>query len=132
MRFSRQCQERNTFSFKCMKCSAISISRGVITILVLGQHGLIGEVRSDIDLSYLSDTIFLFRYFEARGNMFKALSVAKSRTTSHQTSIREFRLGRQGVEIGNPLKDFEGVLSGLPAYRGTTPLLSAEPAIDEI
>jgi circadian clock protein KaiC len=106
--------------------------QGINTILVLGQHGLIGEVRSDIDLSYLSDTILLFRYFEARGNMLKALSVAKSRTTSHQTSIREFRLGRLGIEIGNPLRDFEGVLSGLPAYRGATPLLSVETGTGEV
>ena len=102
--------------------------QGIITILVLGQHGLIGDVRSDIDLSYLSDTILLFRYFEAKGEMLKALSVAKSRTTEHQTSIREFRLSPKGIEIGEPLKDFEGVLSGLPAYRGATPLLSAEIA----
>jgi circadian clock protein KaiC len=102
--------------------------QGVVTILVLGQHGLIGEVKSDVDLSYLSDTILLFRYFEARGEMLKALSVAKSRTTPHETSIREFRLARDGIEIGEPLKDFEGVLSGLPTYSGATPLLSSRSA----
>jgi circadian clock protein KaiC len=105
--------------------------QGVITVLVLGQHGIVGEVRSDVDLSYLSDTIVLFRYFEAQGEMLKAVSVAKSRTTAHQASIREFRLTTHGVAIGDPLKDFEGVLSGLPAYRGSTPLLSAEPAASE-
>jgi circadian clock protein KaiC len=102
--------------------------QGVITVLILGQHGIVGEVRSDVDLSYLSDTIVLFRYFEAQGEMLKAISVAKSRTTAHQSSIREFLLGRSGIQIGNPLKDFEGVLTGLPAYRGTTPLMIAEPA----
>lgn len=102
--------------------------QGVITMLVLGQHGIVGDVRSEIDLSYLSDTIVLFRYFESRGNVLKAVSVAKSRVSDHQTSIREFRLTKAGVEIGDPLKDFEGVLTGLPNYRGTTPLMSAEPA----
>ncbi len=102
--------------------------QGVVTMLVLGQHGIVGDVRSEIDLSYLSDTIVLFRYFEARGNVLKAISVAKSRTTEHQGSIRQFRLTNSGVEIGKPLKDFEGVLTGLPNYRGTTALLSAEPA----
>jgi circadian clock protein KaiC len=105
--------------------------QGVTTILVLGQHGLIGEVRSDVDLSYLSDTIVLFRYFEAHGEILKAVSVAKSRTTAHEASIREFRLGPKGMEIGQPLKDFEGVMSGLPSYRGTTPLLSADVAAPE-
>ena len=102
--------------------------QGVITMLVLGQHGIVGDVRSEIDLSYLSDTIVLFRYFEARGNVLKAISVAKSRTTEHQGSIREFRLTNTGVEIGKPLKDFEGVLTGLPNYRGETALMSASPA----
>jgi circadian clock protein KaiC len=105
--------------------------QGVITILILGQHGIIGEVRSDVDLSYLSDTIVLFRYFEAQGEMLKAVSVAKSRTTPHEASIREFRLGAGGLQIGEPLKDFEGVLAGLPSYHGSTPLLAAEPAAAE-
>jgi circadian clock protein KaiC len=102
--------------------------QGVITMLLLGQHGIIGDVRSEIDLSYLSDTIVLFRYFETRGNVLKAISVAKSRTTEHQPSIREFRLARSGVQIGEPLKDFEGVLTGLPNYRGSTPMMAAEPS----
>lgn len=101
--------------------------QGVITMLVLGQHGMIGDVRSEVDLSYLSDTIFLFRYFEAKGSLLKAFSVVKSRVTPHQSSIREFRLTSSGIEVGEPLKDFEGVLTGAPAYRGATPLLSAHP-----
>jgi circadian clock protein KaiC len=106
--------------------------QGVITLLILGQHGIIGDVRSEVDLSYLSDTIILYRYFEAQGNMLKAMSVAKSRTTAHEASIREFRLGEGGLQIGEPLKDFEGVLTGLPTYRGSTPLLSADPAAGEV
>ncbi|MGZ9099172.1 MAG: ATPase domain-containing protein [Brevundimonas sp.] len=102
--------------------------QGVITMLILGQHGIVGDVRSEIDLSYLSDTIVLFRYFEWRGNVLKAISVAKSRTTEHQSTIREFLLSGGGVRIGDPLKDFEGVLTGLPNYRGSTPMMSAEPA----
>lgn len=102
--------------------------QGVITMLILGQHGIVGDVRSEIDLSYLSDTIVLFRYFESRGHVLKAVSVAKSRTSAHESSIREFRLTRSGIEIGVPLEDFEGVLTGLPNYRGKTALLSATPA----
>jgi circadian clock protein KaiC len=105
--------------------------QGVVTILILGQHGIIGDVRSDVDLSYLSDTIVLFRYFEAHGEMLKAISIAKSRTTANEATIREFRLGRAGIVIGSPLKDFEGVLSGLPTYRGETPLLAADAAAGE-
>ena len=105
--------------------------QGVITMLILGQHGMVGDVRSDVDLSYLSDTIFLFRYFEAKGALLKAFSVVKSRVTPHQSSIREFQLTSHGIEVGEPLKDFEGVLTGAPAYRGSTPLLAAEPAAAE-
>src|SRR4028118_566616 len=92
--------------------------QGVITMLILGQHGMVGDIRSELDLSYLSDTIFLFRYFEAQGTLLKAFSVVKSRVTPHQASIREFRLRRDGIEVGEPLSDFEGVLTGAPAYRG--------------
>jgi circadian clock protein KaiC len=102
--------------------------QGVITMLVLGQHGIVGDVRADVDLSYLSDSIVLFRYFEARGEVFKAISVAKSRVTAHEGSIREFQLSPAGVEIGEPLKNFEGVLTGLPIYRGGTPLMASTPA----
>ena len=105
--------------------------QGVMTMLVLGQHGIVGDIRSELDLSYLSDTIVLFRYFESRGNVLKAISIAKSRVTEHQTSIREFQLTGEGMRIGKPLADFEGVLAGLPNYRGGTPLMAATPAAAE-
>lgn len=95
----------------------------VVTMLVLGQHGLVGEIRSDVDLSYLSDAILLFRFFEARGRLLKAVSVVKSRTNEHELTIREFRLGKTGVEVGEALFDFEGVLGGIPSYKGGMPLL---------
>ncbi|WP_332824480.1 ATPase domain-containing protein [Ramlibacter sp.] len=97
--------------------------RGVVTILILGQHGVLGEIRSEVDMSYLSDAILLFRFFEARGKLLKAVSMVKSRTNHHEQTIREFRLGPRGLEFGNELTDFEGVLSGVTAYRGDLPLL---------
>lgn len=95
----------------------------IVTMLVLGQHGLVGEIRSDVDLSYLSDAILLFRFFEARGSLLKAVSVVKSRTNEHELTIREFRLGKTGVEVGEALVDFEGVLGGIPSYKGGMALL---------
>ena len=97
--------------------------RKLVTIVVLGQHGLLGEIRSDVDLSYLSDGILLFRFFEARGRLLKAVSVVKSRTSQHELTIREFRLGAGGLEVGTALADFEGVLTGVAAYKGQLPLL---------
>lgn len=97
--------------------------QGVTTLLVLGQHGLVGEVRTDVDLSYLSDAILAFKFFEARGELRKAVSVVKSRTAAHELAIREFRLGANGLQVGDALEDFEGVLSGLPSYHGGTALL---------
>jgi circadian clock protein KaiC len=98
---------------------------GIMTILILGQHGVVGDMRSDIDLSYLSDTIMLFRFFESKGEVLKAISVVKSRTSAHEHTIRQFRLSTQGIEVGEPLTDFEGVLSGVPSYRGNIPMLGA-------
>lgn len=104
---------------------------GVVTILVMGQHGIIGEVRSDVDLSYLSDSIVLFRFFEALGAVRQAVAVVKSRTAAHERTIREFRLDEMGLHVGQALHDFEGVLSGLPAYRGKGRMLGpgASPEI---
>jgi circadian clock protein KaiC len=97
--------------------------RGVVTLLILGQHGLLGEMRTDVDMSYLADAILLFRFFEARGRLLKAVSMVKSRTNQHEQTIREFRLGTKGLEVGAELTDFEGVLAGITAYRGKMPLL---------
>ncbi len=99
---------------------------GVTTLLILGQHGLVGEVRSDIDLSYLSDTIILMRFFEAAGAVRRGLSVVKTRTSDHEPTIREFSLGPTGLAIGAVLRDFDGVLSGTPVYRGSAGALMEE------
>ena len=97
--------------------------QGVVTVLVLGQHGLVGEVHADVDLSYLSDTIILMRFFEAAGEVRRGLSVVKTRTSDHEPTIREFRLGSGGLQIGAVLRDFDGVLSGTPVYRGSAQAL---------
>jgi circadian clock protein KaiC len=99
--------------------------QGVTTVLVLGQHGLIGEVRTDVDLSYLSDTTVLLRFFESNGRLRRAVTVIKSRTANHALTIHELQLGRDGIEIGQPLEGFQGVLTGLPSYRGATPMMSS-------
>ncbi|HVH55853.1 MAG TPA: ATPase domain-containing protein [Vicinamibacterales bacterium] len=99
--------------------------RGVATLLVAAQHGIIGNAMSaPIDLSYLADTVILFRFFEANGQVRKAVSVMKKRTGGHETSIREFDVSAQGLRVGNPLTAFQGVMTGVPQYRGdVTPLL---------
>ena len=102
--------------------------QGVTTLLVLGQHGVIGEVRTDIDLSYLSDAILLFRFFEAKGEVRTALSVVKSRVNAHERTIREMKLSAQGIQVGEALTDFEGVLTGLPSSRGAVALLTGDVA----
>jgi circadian clock protein KaiC len=96
---------------------------GVATLVVLSQHGLFGNSRNDVDLSYLSDAIMLFSFFEARGSLLKAVSVVKSRTNDHELTIREFRLGPSGIEVGAALTDFDGVMMGVPTYHGKQSLL---------
>lgn len=98
--------------------------QGVTTLLVLAQHGLVGEVGSNIDMSYLSDAILMFRFFETRGKFATAVSVVKSRTSHHARTIHEVRIIPDfGLQVGDPLQDFEGIMSGLPTYRGKTPML---------
>jgi circadian clock protein KaiC len=93
--------------------------RGVVTIMVLAQTGLVGAMGTPVDVSYLADTVILTRYFEARGAVKKAISIIKKRSGPHETAIRELRLEKGGIEIGPPLQDFEGVLTGVPRFVGT-------------
>jgi circadian clock protein KaiC len=93
--------------------------RGVVTILTLAQHGLVGPMQSSVDLTYLSDTVLLLRFFEAAGKIRRAISVLKKRTGQHEDEIREYRLGNHGISVGPPLSNFQGVLSGVPHYTGS-------------
>jgi circadian clock protein KaiC len=94
---------------------------GVITIMVLAQQGLVGVMQSTVDLTYLADTAVLLRYFEARGEVRQALSVIKKRSGNHERTIREIRVGKGGIQVGPPLREMHGVLSGTPTVSAPTP-----------
>lgn len=97
---------------------------GVLTILVLAQHGLVGPMETPLDLSYLSDAVIMLRYFEYAGSVRRALSVVKKRSGNHEHTIREFKLTAPGLSVGPPLAHFTGILSGSPHYTGdASPLL---------
>jgi circadian clock protein KaiC len=92
--------------------------RGVATIMVMAQHGLLVPGEGVADLSYLADNVILLRYFEARGRVRRAISVMKKRSGNHENTIREIALGANGFQIGKPLAEFSGVLSGTPRFVG--------------
>jgi circadian clock protein KaiC len=93
--------------------------RGVATILVLAQHGIIGSnMTTPLDVSYLADTVVVLRFFEARGEVRRAMSVVKMRTRMHESTIRELKLGPGRVNVGSALSEFQGVLTGVPRYVG--------------
>jgi circadian clock protein KaiC len=100
--------------------------RGVATMLVSAQHGIMGShMVSPVDVSYLADAVILFRFFEAFGAVRKAVSVVKKRTGLHETTIREYAVGPERLRVGAPLSDFQGVMTGVPTYRG-----GSEPLLD--
>lgn len=92
--------------------------QGVVAMMVMGQHGIVGELRSDVDVSYLADTVMLLRFFEAEGLMRKSIAVVKTRTSDHERAIREFSIGPSGIAIGEPMRRFTGILAGTPRYIG--------------
>jgi len=94
--------------------------QGVLTFLVLAQHGLVGTMSASVDLTYLSDNVLLLRFFEASGELRRAISVVKKRTGSHEPSIREYRIDKKGVQVGAPLSQFSGILTGVPTFHGST------------
>jgi circadian clock protein KaiC len=88
--------------------------RGVTTLLVLTQHGIVGHQEVPLDVSYLADTVLLLRYFEAKGEVRQAISVIKKRTGIHERTIREIAFSNEGINVGEPLRDLQGVLTGVP------------------
>ena len=92
--------------------------QGATTFLTVAQHGLVGDMRAPVDVTYLADTVILLRYFEAMGRVRRAISVIKKRTSSHEDTIREYRIGEDGITLGPPLTNFQGVLRGVPEMVG--------------
>ncbi|MBR0989354.1 AAA family ATPase [Bradyrhizobium japonicum] len=101
--------------------------RGAATFMTVAQHGLVGDMRAPVDVTYLADTVILLRYFEALGSVRRAISVIKKRMGQHESTIREFRIGGRGLAIGEPLEEFQGVLRGVPVYMGDPRPLLQEP-----
>jgi circadian clock protein KaiC len=92
--------------------------RGAATFLTVAQHGMIGDMRQPVDITYIADTVIMLRYFEAMGRVRRAISVIKKRAGSHEDTIRELRIRGDGLHVGPPLKEFQGVLRGVPTYLG--------------
>lgn len=98
--------------------------RGVSTFLINPQHGLVGSMASNLNISYVADAVVLLRFFEAEGRIRKAISVIKNRSGNHEDTIRELRIDKHGVRVGECLVNFKGVLTGTPEYDGnTSPLM---------
>ncbi|MFN3209374.1 MAG: ATPase domain-containing protein [Roseovarius sp.] len=93
---------------------------GIVSLLVVGQHGITGDLRTDVDISYLADTVMLLRYFESKGQLRKSIAVIKTRTSDHEKAIREFRIDKDGLSLGEPISTFSDILSGRP-------ILDAQP-----
>ncbi|GAA4338006.1 ATPase domain-containing protein [Variovorax defluvii] len=88
---------------------------GVATMLVGAQHGLIGtQMQTPVDASYLADSVVMLRYYEDEGEVRQAISVLKKRGGAHERTIRAFSLGQEGIQIGEPLRNFRGILTGVP------------------
>ena len=97
--------------------------QGASTFLTVAQHGLVGDMKAPVDVTYLADTVILLRYFEALGRVRRAMSVIKKRTGAHEDTIREYRIDGRGITLGEPLLGFQGVLRGVPELVGGRPTL---------
>ncbi|MDB5570093.1 MAG: circadian clock protein KaiC [Hyphomicrobiales bacterium] len=104
--------------------------QGVVTILVLAQHGMVGQMAAPVDLTYISDTVIMLRFFEAEGRIRRALSVIKKRTGFHEDSIREYAISSNGLRVGAPLVGFQGVLTGVPRFEGKADALFVGHAVE--
>ena len=105
--------------------------QGVVTMMVVTPHGLLGNMQSPIDVTYLADTVVTHRFFEAHGAVHKAISVIKKRTGDHERTIRELTIAPSGIEVGPPLMEFRGVLTGTPTLVEKAPKRRAPRRADE-
>src|SRR5262249_53917518 len=92
--------------------------KGAATFLTVAQHGLIGAMKTPVDVTFLADTVILLRFFEAGGRVRHAISVIKKRTGPHEDTIGELTIIIRGLALGAPLESFHGVLRGVPTYTG--------------
>jgi circadian clock protein KaiC len=105
--------------------------QGASTFMTVAQHGLVGDMQSPVDVTYLADSVILLRYFEAMGRVRRAVSLIKKRSGGHEATIREYSIGPRGLTVGEPLTEFQGVLRGVPTYFGSDESLSKhEPVRD--
>src|SRR5258708_6242391 len=101
--------------------------RGAATFMTVAQHGLIGDTKAPVDVTYLADTVILLRYFEALGEVRRAISIIKKRTSAHKATIREYRIDSRALTIADPLDGFQGILRGVPIYLG-----EGQPLLQEL
>ncbi len=102
-----------------------------MTFLTVAQHGLIGDMRSPVDLTYLSDCLILMRFYEFRGRLNRAVSVVKKRSGYHRPEIHAFSIGAGGIAVGEPMSQFDSVLHGRPWSLGVPDVsrLDTEPNV---
>ncbi len=98
----------------CSYCSQM----GAATLLLAEQRGIVGAMQMPVDLTYLADTVLLLRHFESQGEMRQAISVLKKRSGPHERYIRELTIDARGIRVGQPLHDFQGILTGAPTFHG--------------
>ncbi len=95
--------------------------QGVNTFLTVAQHGILGEMKAPVDITYLADTVILLRYFEAKGSIRRAVSIIKKRSGAHEPTIREFGFTEKGLYLGEPIREFQGILKGYPSTWAENP-----------
>jgi circadian clock protein KaiC len=106
--------------------------KGILTIMVVAQHGMMvsSALPGDVDVSYLADTVLLFRYFEAQGEIHQTISVVKKRNGPHERALRQLKIVSTGIEVGEPLREFRGIMTGVPQYDGIPRALVEQPRAD--
>ena len=105
--------------------------QGAATFMTVAQHGLVGDMKAPVDVTYLADTVILLRYFEALGNVRRAISVIKKRTGAHEITIREYRIGNRGLTVGAPLDGFPGRASRRAGLYRRRPAAAAGAGVSE-
>jgi circadian clock protein KaiC len=69
---------------------------------------------STYSISFLTDDIIRLRYIEIEGQLRKVMMVVKMRRGDHSRDIREYEITSKGVVLGERLRDYDHLITGIP------------------
>ena len=107
---------REDFRESLFRMFAVLSGLGVTVVMTSELEDRYVDLRfSPYGAAFLTDAIIVQRYIEVESRLQRVMAVVKVRASAHSTEIRRFDITDDGIVIGDPVLDFEGLLGGQPS-----------------